>query len=199
MTTPPISAVLERTEHVVDFLHGTDVTSCTAHSLRQPGFAQAVFVSGEVFRTTKREIIARSGNTESRIQLTKARADLPRFLDPAGERIACRGDVVPRHVIRIALQCLFCPHARFVVAARRQMSKRCRSAPQMYKGVEWAQPRCNSEVLDGTVWFAEPYPRPTAVRPCRCQIRIEHKRTIDGGDSTFEVAHNTSECITAEG
>src|SRR6476619_7842513 len=67
-------------------------------SLRQPGFAQAVFVSGEIFRTTERETVLHTGNPESRIQLGKARGNLLRFLDPADERIACCGDAVPGHV-----------------------------------------------------------------------------------------------------
>src|SRR5262249_29225166 len=45
-------------------------------SLRQPGFAQAVFVSGEIFRTTKRKTVLHTGNAESRIQLMKARGNL---------------------------------------------------------------------------------------------------------------------------
>src|ERR1700751_5951337 len=89
-----------------------------AGSLRQPGFAQAICVPGEVLRTTKREIVLHTGSGAESPQLMKARGNLLSFLDPAGKRIACCGDVVCLRVVRAALQCFFSPHARLVVAPR---------------------------------------------------------------------------------
>ena len=57
----------------------------------------------------------------------------------------------------------------------------------MYERIQWAQPRCNSTVLNGDVWFAEPYPGPTAVVPRRYQIWIQRERAIYEGGRTARV------------
>src|SRR5215831_5824302 len=69
----------------------------------------------------------------------------------------------------------------------------------MYERIEWAQPHCYSKVLNGNVWFAEPYLCQAAVVPRRSQIWIERERAIYEGGRTFDVANETSECMTAEG
>src|SRR6266566_2893031 len=51
-------------------------------------------------------------------------------------------------------------------------------------------------MFDSYVWLAEPYSRPAAVVPCRCQVSVESDSPIDQGRSAFCVADYTSECVS---
>src|SRR6266852_9223331 len=85
--------------------------------LWETSFAQTVLKPCEVFRSAKQMPFLDICNARRGIELSQASQGLPRFREPACERVARRGDANGSRVICLCPHRFFCPGRRRVVAA----------------------------------------------------------------------------------
>ena len=133
------------------------------------------------------------------IELERARDRFPRLLQPAGERIAGRGDAQCREDVRPFPERLFGPSRGLVVAAGEEMGECGHALHREHERIERAQAHRARQMLDRHVRLAAAKsPHRSAGIPRDGQVRIENERPVDERDGSFEIAGDITERKPAE-
>src|SRR5262249_48169419 len=127
-------------------------------SLRQPCPAQALDILRAILRSKRGNDIVQIRKPKLWIDSTQPRRSLLRLRCAPGQGVARGRDPQRKRVDRMVSQCLLCPFHGFVVAAGAEMSQRGDRLPQVYAGVEWAQPRGTCRMLNRQIRLAEAEP-----------------------------------------